>query len=412
MRKSFKGSLGIALLLALSGEGASAQICLNAPGKASCSSGITMTGPIVQPFLAVQQTCTVPGTWTSRAGAKVTVNPNLTGTFNAPYCSKPHSLTVTLQGDNKFRVRLIWPGGANCQSATINMTFSGDCNTAQGPYANDDGTSGTEVWTRSGTQISLSRESLMVITAKGTPSGGTFSYKLDKLTGTSTAGLKTTNATDNPNTLNLTNPENPSGNGAPLPGGLARVTATYTTKQNEKVSKQFKVPTFGLSCYYTASEVDWGTPPNECESTRIKGTVYSGTVKDPHGLAGTYCNAFIAQLRLQGSAFTRDNRMVQYDPKSNKIRVVTKITGADGSAVEAGRTIARDRTIIPKGGVRVAIDRVGGGLLANDVGNDIKGYRIDLYKGGGEDACANFNNIISVAACTPGNDKCPARNPQ
>jgi hypothetical protein len=53
--------------------------------------------------------------------------------------------------------------------------------------------------------------------------------------------------------------------------------------------------------------------------------------------------------------------------------------------------------------VRVDIDKIGTGLLANDTGCLIAGYRFDLYNGAGTAACANFNNIISVSACTPGN---------
>lgn len=410
MHRSRTWCLVVALLSAFGHTDASAQSCTNAPGKASCRNAISVTGPTIQPEILPQETCSVVGVWKSGAGATATVKSNLTGTFDAPYCPRPHSLTVTLQGNNKFRVQLIWTG-SGCQNATVNMAFVNDCNTAQGPYVNEDGSTGTEVWTRSKPQITLTRDSLMVIKAQGTPSGGTFSYKLEKLSGTSLVGWKSAaQPKDNPNTINLTNPANPNSGGAPAPGGLASLTATYTTTNSEKASKQVKIPTFGLSCYYTASEVDWGTPPDKCKSITINGQKYSGIVKDPLGLSGTYCSSFIAQVKLQGSAFTRDSRMIQYDPKSNKIREVSKFTGADGSEVVAGRTLARDRAIIPKGGVRVSIDRVGAGLLANDTGGAIKGYRIDLYKGAGIAACRDFSNIISVSACAPGNDKCPARN--
>jgi len=294
------------------------------------------------------------------------------------------------------------------------MAFTtADCNTAQGPYRNDDGTSGTEVWTRSLLQLSLTRQNLMTFSARGAPVGGSFTHSSTKLRGTNIAGVKRATgvaATDNPNTANLTNPANPNANGAPAPGGLVRITSTYTTRDG-KIDKSFSVPAFGLSCYYNALEAEWGTPPDACKPVTIRGTRYSGAVTNPNGLAGTYCNSFIAQVRLQGSGLTRNNRKIQYRRDLGKIFVVNEILGADLTPVIAGKTVARDRLIIPKN-VLVDIDRVGSGLIANDTGgpNDITGYRIDLFKGAGSAVCKNFNNIISVAACNPGNTKCPGSN--
>ena len=54
------------------------------------------------------------------------------------------------------------------------------------------------------------------------------------------------------------------------------------------------------------------------------------------------------------------------------------------------------------------LDTIGNGLLANDVGSAIKGYRIDVYKGFGRTVCAGFGNPIVVGACTPGSPACPA----
>jgi len=371
---------------------------------------------MIQPQLSAQtqKACSVPGTWNALNGVKVTVNANLTGTFAAPYCPGVHSLAITLQGTNNFRVRITWNGAPDvCQSATENMAFTtADCNTAQGTYVNDDGSSGSEVWTRSELQLSLSRQNLVTVSAKGTPSGGTFSYSATSLRGTSVAGIKLApgvSVTDNPNSTNLVNPGNPNTNGSPAPGGLAQITASYTTTRDGKIEKKFSVPAFGLSCYYTTSEADWGTPPNACKSVTIHGQRYSGTVKDPSGLTGTYCSSFIAEVKLQGSAYTKDKRIIQYNPANRKISVVKEIHGADGTPVEAGKTLARDRDVIPKD-VLVDIYRVGTGLKANDTGGAILGYRIDLYKGAGVGVCNNFNNIISVAACAPGNTKCPTRD--
>ncbi len=56
----------------------------------------------------------------------------------------------------------------------------------------------------------------------------------------------------------------------------------------------------------------------------------------------------------------------------------------------------------------IDLDQVGTGLLANDTGGDVTGYRIDLYKGVGKAVCANYDNIMAVGACTPATSGCPA----
>lgn len=87
---------------------------------------------------------------------------------------------------------------------------------------------------------------------------------------------------------------------------------------------------------------------------------------------------------------------------------MSSITGADGSPVQAGSTLARDRNIIPGRGVYVDINGIGNGLLANDIGGDISGYRLDLYNGVGVAVCANYNNIMGVSGCSSGNTSCPS----
>jgi 3D (Asp-Asp-Asp) domain-containing protein len=255
--------------------------------------------------------------------------------------------------------------------------------------------------------VSLSRQSLMQVEATGTPDGGSFSYSAQSVTGSSLAGIDIATgvtATTNPNTATLSDPPNPTPKQTPSPGGLAKITADYKTSST--ATDSFKVPTFGMSCYYTTLESDWGTVPNKCLRVRIKGVVYSGTVTNPYGLTGTYCSSFIAEVVLQGSGVLTGGQDVQYI--SGVIEDVSVINGADGTPVIANETVARDRSIIPTGGVLVDIDQVGNNLLANDTGGDILGYRIDLYKGAGKAVCLDYDNIISVSACNPGNSKCPA----
>jgi 3D (Asp-Asp-Asp) domain-containing protein len=183
-------------------------------------------------------------------------------------------------------------------------------------------------------------------------------------------------------------------------------TVANLTARNDK-GNPFKVPVFGMSCYYTALESDWGAPPDHCKKVKLHGTVYSGTVTDPNGLTGTYCSSFIAEVKLQGSAQLNDGTDIQYDPSTDLIRTVNGITGADGTPVVAGQTVARARSIIPGRGVHVDVHNIGTSLLANDTGNAIVGYRLDFYQGAGAGVCANYANPMGVAACTPKQANCP-----
>lgn len=269
--------------------------------------------------------CSVPGHWTTSFG-KITINPDLSGTFVAPYCSHPFGVSVRLQGGNAFTARFKWEGDASCQSFTESMAFTTtDCNTAQGTYLNDagDGTRGSDVWSRSVPQLSLSRPNLTAVETQGMPAGGAFSYTAKKLSGGSVAGIKFApgvSAADNPNMINLINPNNPSAIKAPSQGGLVQITDKYTTPHDGKTSKTFSVPTFGVSCYYTTLEADWGTPPAACSSITIRGRRYAGTITNPLGFAGTYCSSFIAELKLQGAAYTNDNRILQRPGERSNFR--------------------------------------------------------------------------------------------
>jgi 3D (Asp-Asp-Asp) domain-containing protein len=130
-------------------------------------------------------------------------------------------------------------------------------------------------------------------------------------------------------------------------------------------------------------------------------------VTNPSGLNGTYCLAFIEDVLLNtGSGVLNNGQDIQQN-NGNIVRVST-IKSADGSPVVAGQTVARDRSIIPGIGVLIDLDQVGTGILANDIGSDIIGYRLDLYQGAGKGVCANNNNIMAVGACTPATSGCPA----
>jgi 3D (Asp-Asp-Asp) domain-containing protein len=266
----------------------------------------------------------------------------------------------------------------------------------------------------------ISRQSLTQFSTSGSPQGGTFSYAAGYLSGSSSflgepgiqfsAGVA---AQTNPNLAVLSNPANSCANQVPCAGVISAISADYSMPpENQFVlpttaAGQFNVATFGLSCYYTTAQQQWGAAPDACSTVTIQSVTYSGVASvSPPGLPdGRYCNAFLAELALQGSASLTDGTLVQYSPS---LRVVSVITGADGTPVQAGQTIARDRNIIPGIGVLVDINGLGTGLLANDTGGAIRGYRIDYYNGVGPSACSGFSNIMGVSDCNPGNATCPS----
>jgi 3D (Asp-Asp-Asp) domain-containing protein len=258
--------------------------------------------------------------------------------------------------------------------------------------------------------MDLKRDTLTTGVATGTPAGGTFSVQSVKDSGTTIGTLMSSGATSNPNMLSMPDPANPSGTGAPSPGGLGTYTVTYTANGMAVLAKTddpFHIPVFGFSCYYTALESDWGVVgPKTCKSLKLSGTTYSGTITNPYGYPGTYCSSFIAEVKLQGSATTNAGDDIQYN--NGVIMKVASIKSADGSAVVAGKTVARDRAIIPaRNSVHVDADNVGKGLLANDTGGAIKSYRLDFYKGAGVAACSGFSNVMAISACTPKQAACP-----
>lgn len=159
-----------------------------------------------------------------------------------------------------------------------------------------------------------------------------------------------------------------------------------------------------------ALESDYGTQPNSCSNTRISGTTYSGAVSNPNGLTGTYCASFIANVRLQGTGQLNTGGFINYNVNTRNMVPIIAPTGADGTAVIAGRSVARDRAIIPGRGVLIDVDGVTNGLLANDTGGAILGYRLDLFNGAGRAACAGYANPVKLGACqTAQGTTCPER---
>lgn len=352
--------------------------------------------------------CTVPGSWVDAYGGNVSVSPALTGTMRLPYCGGTHSLTVTLVGASGFHVDARYGGGADCQGFSESLTFSADCKSATGSYTNDDGVTGSDTWTRTGPTLVLARGSLSSLTARGTPAGGVFDFSTVLLAGANVATLAQAagfNNRSNPDQITLSAP---GGGGRPSPGGLERLVAKYTVDGVDATNDLNTLATFGMSCYMVALESDYGTPPGACSATRIGGVSYTGALTNPNGLTGSYCVSFIANVRLQGSGQLNTGGYVNYSPATGLMSPVAAVTGADGTAVIAGGSVARDRAIIPGRGVLVDVDGVGAGLLANETGGAIRGYRLDLFNGAGRTACAGYANPHGVGACqTPQGTTCP-----
>jgi len=250
--------------------------------------------------------------------------------------------------------------------------------------------------------LALTRQSLTQVVAAGTPTGGNYSYSAVSFGGSTVQLSPNTTVTPQNVTITLQDPPNPSPNGSPSPGGLAEVDVIYVGPSGASGLKTFNVATFGLSCYFTASENDYWNGQN-CSSSGG----YSGA-GPASGLQGQYCKAFLADVRLQGSGVTRQGSSIKYDTTA-RTYYQAPLVGADQSPVVAGQTVARDRNIIPIGGVYVSLDGLGD-FLANDVGNKkyIVGYRIDVYEGVGRGVCAGFPLNIPIGACNPGNPQCPA----
>ena len=257
--------------------------------------------------------------------------------------------------------------------------------------------------------LSLRRIDLTHIQATAVPSAGGFLTSVKQISGQNPVLINPfINDGSGTVTIELKNPPNTTRTGAPTPGGLAQVGITFQAPSGASQTRQFLVPTFGLSCYYTTMEQEWGSSPSNCGSITIRGTRYSGTMTNPPGnLQGTYCTAFLQNVRLQGSGVLAD-AITKIHYLSGGWSTTDKITGSDLTDVIPDQTVARDRSIIGgRSSVRVALDGLGSNLLANDVGGAIQDYRLDLYRGVGRGVCTGYPNPIVVGACSPGSSTCP-----
>ena len=294
--------------------------------------------------------------------------------------------------------------------------------------------------------VDVSRPSLVQTSSTGDPQPGAnpaFKYVATTISGSSTATYATTDPNANPNLGDIKAPANPLTTGKPSPGGLAELTVSYSCDDGNTATKKFNAATFGLSCYVLADENDWllptptptpmpsptaepsptaspspmqtpsptpaPTPAINCKSQRIQGTRYAGVTSNPTGLAGDYCTSFLADVRLQGSGTTRDGTKIRYVDRSGDnpnwaFKIITEFTGADNTSLIPFGSVARDRSIVPR---NTTVKLESGSFVANDTGNAIKNYRLDVFGGTGQSACKNFKNRIEVGSCDPGTATCP-----
>lgn len=254
--------------------------------------------------------------------------------------------------------------------------------------------------------IQVTRPALTQTSSTGKPQPGAspaFTYMAD-----SGVMYSTTDPNANPNNATIQAPPNPNPGGDPTPGALATLTATYQCQAGDTASKTFHTAVFGVSCYVLASEDDFLDANGNCTGITILGVRYTGVTQNPAGLpAGSYCTAFLGDLRLQGSGNTRNGTMVQWVSGDNPnwtFQVVNQFTGADGTALIPNGSVARDRSIVPR---NTTVQLESGNFVANDIGSRIVGYRLDIFGGVGRAACANFPNVLSIGACNPGVATCP-----
>jgi 3D (Asp-Asp-Asp) domain-containing protein len=281
--------------------------------------------------------------------------------------------------------------------------------------------------------LTPARQSMTTLSGTASPPGGTFSNYAGYLSGNSSqlpqvALANGVNAQTNPTSVVLSNPTNEC-SGSPCPGAESQIELTYALPPANdfvlpaSVTAGSYVATFGTSCYRTALQADWGSAPNSCGKTNIPilGGVFQGVagtvatqdepIPVPSWLPpGSYCEAFLADFKLQGSAYLNDGSLWLWSANTHQL-TSGNLIGHDGTPVVAGQTVARDLNIIPTGGVLVDLNLPGvaNGLLANDSGGAIQAYRLDRFMGSGVAACSGTNgsNLVSIGACRPGNYYCP-----
>ena len=373
----------------------------------------------------------VSGTWSEQYDLQEDSSGNVSGTRKSIANTNPNdwvvwSETGTVSGSTAIlndgsiiQQSNAAPSTSFCQDTTT-MSMSADLSTGSGSWTAPGCGGGTiSVSLQSASSITLSPITLLQILASAVPESGTFSLALDTADsdGNSSAvpTVALSQASENPNTITVTEPANPSSSGQPSQGSYSAENLTFTSigqtyAQPGSVTKRFNVAVYGMSCYYNALWSDWQDSQGNCGTTSIRNITYSGTVQNPYGLAGTYCSAFIATTVLEGSGLTQSGQEIQYNPNAKTLGVVSQITTSDGDVITVNYSVARDPNYLASG-TSLNINGIGSNLVADDTGGGITGYRLDVYKGSGQQVCQNYPNTMRVTQCNPADStSCPGAN--
>ena len=363
----------------------------------------------------------------------------------ASVCNGTPALTVvgiSTWNDQSISVRLKPSTTAEARAYLVQVTsggllgngFFGD------PQQQGGGKSNTAVVTI-GTPVitlSLTRQDLSHVRAVATPSGGTFAASVSPRGGADSRLVlpaPTVSPDSQGATITLLPPANYDIQGRPVQGALVQVSIAYTLPDGTSTIKQFNVAYFGMSCYIRALESDWGDTQN-CKNDPFHegplnlAVVYQGVVTNPVSVSwaatqalgigtqvfttsptspvqGTFCASFLREVKLQGTGQLSNGGFIHW---SNGFQPGLQNT-ADGPAVIPGKTLARDKSIIPGRGVLVDLAWPGNpltGMHADDTGGAIIGNRLDLYGGNGKAACNSYSgNPIVIGACNVNSTYCP-----
>jgi len=431
-----------------------------APGKqgninrtVDCQLGQTTVTARIGQYLNVSVTVKIQPATVSLGPSDISGNPGdvfaFTATSSGGNGSYNWSLGTTQQGDNAAAFQFVSSAciaGESCPQITpdpcvgaptctvyVQATSAGLANVFVA-FQTSVATSQTQSARVGAITVQISRQSLTQFTATGSPPSGTFSYSETSIQGlAATLPLISpgTSPGANPNSATLSNPDNSCPNKVPCAGSLGMVFANYQLSTSDftfplSASTGIAVPTFGMSCYITADQSEWGTAPDSCrDSPPYQGIVYTGYISNPPGASrpagsqaqplppGNYCRSFLKNLCVEGSGRLTDGTLVKclcsdlgncpYKPTDQR-----NLT-SDNTPIVAGFTVARDRYVIPATGVTVDVTGFKNGLKADDTGGAILGYRLDYYGGLGTNACNGYlGNPMGVSACNPATNGCPS----
>lgn len=160
---------------------------------------------------------------------------------------------------------------------------------------------------------------------------------------------------------------------------------------NAWAEKKSYLGKFKVTYYWVAQEADY---PGEGRES---------VVDEAGRVLGTFSKRFARALRLEGSGMTADGRLLNVVSKKGGIVRFKEVSapfglGCRNNPLVPFRSIAVDRTVIPYGTVLYIPQAVGaklpdgtihdGYFLAADVGGGIKGQRLDLFTGLGDQRMA------------------------